>query len=269
MDVLTRCLWGDFRMIELRRYLAFESLTFCGLIFVSWLSYPDEHHYSIMTHTFSFFGSFESKHNPEWWWIFSIAMTFWGCATVPLVFYVYRRFVTVAAWGARLGVLLMLAGCAGVVLVACFPDAHGAVIGDAEWTDIHEKAALLVAAGFGLGIPWLGLLLLKDRFFGRTARNGYRFDHGRLLWPYLFWLTVTGTAMYFQIAWEFVYAERKAAADAAGAHFGSHWAEALNTRYSFPLWENITIYALFIFLMWFGIALPGEPVEQDGMRPVR
>jgi hypothetical protein len=209
-----------------------------------------------MTHTFSFMGSFEAKHNPQWWWIFSIAMTFWGVATVPLVFYLYRRFALISPWGAPVGLLLFLTGCAGIVGVAMFPDARGNVIGNFEWTEIHEKAAVTVAAAFTLGILWHGILLLKDRL-SRRGRSGHSaFDHRKLLWPYLFWTVMFGISVYHLAAWERIYAARKAAALAAGTPIGSSWSEALNTRYSFPLWENILIYTLFIFLMWFILAVP-------------
>ncbi|HRZ84483.1 MAG TPA: hypothetical protein P5069_18675, partial [Candidatus Hydrogenedentes bacterium] len=57
------------------------------------------------------------------------------------------------------------------------------------------------------------------------------------------------------VRWEYVYAAKKAAAAAAGASIGSSWSEAMNTRYSFPLWENILIYTLFLFLVWVVTAL--------------
>ena len=50
----------------------------------------------------------------------------------------------------------------------------------------------------------------------------------------------------------------KAEAAASGGHIGSSWAEGLHTCYSFPLWENVVIYTLFIFLIWFALALPSE-----------
>ena len=258
MDTLRRYILGDFEPGELRGYLFFEALLFWGLIAHCWIIYPAENHYSIMTHTFSFLGSFESKHNPGGWWLFSIAMVFWGSATAPVVLYLYRRFATISKWGARAGAFLMLMGCTGIVLVALFPDVPGNVIGDWRSTDIHEKASILIAAGFLLGISWYGVLLLKDRFFPGPGGGGSCFNHGRLLWPYLFWGIVVGVATYFQIRWEFVYAEMKAAAAASGAHIGSHWSEALNTCYSFPLWENVVIYTLFIFLVWLPLAVPDE-----------
>ena len=258
MGALRRYIKGDFEHNELRVYLAFEALFFWGLIFICWVIYPEENKYSIMTHTFSFLGSFQSNHNPSGWWLFSAAMVFWGTATVPLVLYLYRRFAAISIWGARAGACLLLAGCVGVVLVALFPDAHGAVIGDVEWTDIHEKAALLIAAGFCLGISWHGILLLKDRFSRRAFIENTRSDYRRLAWPYVFWAVMVGVAAYFQIKWEFVYADMKAAAGASGERIGSHWAEALNTWYSFPLWENVMIGTLFVFLIWFSLVVPNE-----------
>jgi len=264
MDTLKRCITGEFERRELRGYVAFEAALFWGLIFVCWLIYPKEHHYSIMTHTFSFLGSFASKHNPQGWWLFSIAMLFWALATVPLVFYLYRRFATSSLWGARAGAFLLLLGGVGIAIVALFPDARGEVIGHWEWTEIHEKGAILVAIGFVFGITWHGLLLVKDRVtYGAFGRNS-AFNHKRLAWPYLFWFAIFGVGMYFQIKWEFVYAEMKAAAQASGERIGSHWSAALNTRYSFPLWENLVIYALFAFLIWFALAVPEKVPGSEG-----
>ncbi len=258
MRALIRYATGDFSATELKRYVAAVSLVFWGTIFIAWLSYPKEHHYSIMTHTFSFLGSFESKHNPQWWWIFSMAMVFWGCASIPLAQYIRRRFHPFSKWGARIGALLLTLGSTGIALVACFPDARGTVIGAWEWTDIHEKAAVLAAAGYIFGNTWHGLLLLLDALPAWWTQTAPRVARLLLLWPFLFWLTVTGAAAYFLIAWEFLYAEMRAAAAASGTHIGSSWSEAMNTRYSFPLWENITIYTLFLFLMWFTLTLPRD-----------
>ena len=103
---------------------------------------------------------------------------------------------------------------------------------------------------FIFGIILHGVLLLKDRFLS----NNSQFEH-RPSFPYAFWLTILCTASYFLIKWEYVYAARKAAAEAAGTSIGSSWSEAMNTIYSFPLWENILIYPLFIFLVWLSLLL--------------
>ncbi len=254
METLKQWAVGDFRPAGLRRYLGIEAAIFWGLIFLCWTLYPVENKYSIMTHTFSFLGSFETKHNPQFWWLFSAAMMFWGVASVPLVLHLRRRFSAISNGGAAVGAVLMLAGCVGISLIGVFPDAHGRVIGNAEWTDIHEKAAIAVAVGFILGIAWYGLLLLKDRLAG--GQSG--FDHRKTIWPYAFWLAVLVVVGYFLVTWEFVYADMKAAAEAAGEPIGSAWSEALNTRYSFPLWENIWIYSNYVFLAWLSLAVPEE-----------
>jgi len=250
--VLKRYIEGRFQSGELRKYVFTEAVIFWGLIFICWIVYPTAHRFSIMTHTFSFLGSFVDEHNPQGWWIFSIAMLFWGLATVPLVRYIHRHLVTISAWGAAVGAGLFLLGCAGAVGVALFPDAPGKVVGDWRWTQIHEKAAVLVFAGFGLGIPWHGLMLVRARLSNAFPHFNYR----TLIAPFALWFAVFGTAMYFLTKWEYVYADMKATAIEAGTPIGSSWSAALGTRYSFPLWENLVIYTLYAFLAWFALALP-------------
>lgn len=255
---MKRFLSGDFDPAGLRRYLLTVSCTYWGLIFVCWLLYPDENRYSIMTHTFSFLGSFETKHNPQWFWLFSIAMVFWGIACGLLVRYVHRQFTAISKWGAHIGALLLFGGCAGIGLVGIFPDARGEVIGSWEWTEIHEKVAVLGFSGYFLGGLWHGLLLLKDRITSKSFGRVPGFSYGHLLWPYVLWLGVISVAAYFLISWEILYPQLRAAAEAEGRPFGSAWSEAMNTRYSFPLWENLVIYTQFVFLIWFGLALPNR-----------
>ncbi|HOH43512.1 MAG TPA: hypothetical protein PLZ53_10375, partial [Candidatus Hydrogenedentes bacterium] len=72
------------------------------------------------------------------------------------------------------------------------------------------------------------------------------------------------TASYFLIKWEFVYAQMKAAAQATGQPIGSSWSEAMNTIYSFPLWENILIYSFFVFLVSKTLILSSDgPAVED------
>lgn len=254
MTDVIRWLTGGFDGRELKWYLGLVTAFFWTLIFLAWVSYPTENRYSIMTHTFSFLGSFETKHNPSWWWIFSIAMTFWGLAVLPLTGYVFRRFRHISLTGSIVGVLFFVCGGIGLIGVALFPDASGRLIGDWRWTDIHEKAAVMTAIGFGLGFPWYGLLLIKQRLSKKAIPFGFNFS--RFIWPYAFWFSVFIVAAYFLIKWEIVYAEMRANARATGAHIGSSWSEAMNTIYSFPLWENILIYSMYIFLVWFILLLP-------------
>ena len=261
MTVLLECIRGQFSTRRLYYYVAALCLTFWGLIFLAWLGYPEEHKYSIMTHTFSFLGSYNEEHSPTWWWLFSLAMLFWSLAGMPLILYIQRHFSFVSKWGARVGAGLMLLGCLNFGLVGIFPDVRTPLGPSLRVTDIHEKVAVFAAAGFIFGILLHGALLLKDRFFSRDSQ----FDHRPFVPLYGFWLSILAVASYFLIKWEYVYADMKAAAQAAGTSIGSSWSEAMNTIYSFPLWENILIYTLFIFLVSMALILtkagPAPDVE--------
>jgi hypothetical membrane protein len=253
---------GQFSQSALPRYLAAKAAIFWSLIALAWWAYPEENSYSIWTHTFSFLGSFESRHSPEWWWLFSIAMTFWGVATVPIALFWGRRFSPVSRWGARMGTGFLLLGCLGVVLVALFPDARDPVFGEMRFTEVHEKAAVLVALGFTLAILWFAGLLFRDALATQALRGarGYR----RFLPPFLFWAGVTGLGIYFQVRWAYRYEALRAAADAEGTSIGSAWSESLGTIDGFPFWENLVIYALYIFIIWFSLAL-GAPTRREAI----
>lgn len=251
MNEFKKYVQGHFTPAALYRYLVFYSGTFWGCILLAWIGYPAENKYSIMTHTFSFLGSYEEQHSPVWWWLFTMAMLFWSVAAIPLVLYIYRHFAQVSRRGAQVGAALLLLGCLNIGLVGLFPDVKTPLGDTLRVTDIHEKVAILAAVGFILGISLHGILLLKDRYF--AARS--LFLHRPFIFPYLFWISILSVASYFLIKWEFVYADMKAAAQATDTPIGSSWSEAMNTIYSFPLWENILIYTLFIFLVWLSLVL--------------
>jgi len=264
--MLRQVVSGNFHPQMLRGYLLLKSTVFWGVIGLCWLAYPEENRYSILSHTFSFLGSSDTKHNPQWWWLFSVAMLFWAVAMFPLIAYIRHRFAMISPRGAKVGAFFFGLGSVGIALVAIFPDVSGTIFGSVRWTKVHTNAAILVAIGFGLGIFWHAGLLLRDRFF-RDPHPA--FQHGRMLWPYLFWLSIVGVGVYYQVAWAFMYARLKAEAAAAGTKIGSSWSESLHTRYGFPLWENLVIYALFVFLVWFTLLLPAHARAEHRPRAQR
>ena len=249
--MLQRAISGRLQPHELRRYLIFKTVVFWGLIGTCWLAFPAENQFSIMRHTFSFLGSFQEEHNPQWWWIFSVAMLFWAVAMVPTTRYLYHRFTAISPKGAAIAAWLFLLGSAGIAIVALFPDSPDPVFGSVRWTEIHEKGAVMCFVGFVLGIGVFGALLLRDRA-GHVAHRG-------LLWPYVFWCAALGIAAANQIYWGITYEAMKREAQAAGRDIRSSWGESLNTIYAFPLWENLVIYALFAFLVWFTLATLRKP----------
>lgn len=244
---------GHFTAKTLPRYLAAKTALFWSLIALAWWAYPEENRFSIWTHTFSFLGSFEDRHSPEWWWIFSIAMTFWGVATVPVALHWARRFAVVSRAGAWVGAGFLMLGALGLVLVALFPDAGDPVFGTVRYTKVHEKAAILVALGFTGALIGFGTLLLRDALGARRLHEGR--GYGRFLAPYAVWGAVTGLGVYFQVRWAFRYEALRAEAEAEGRRIGSAWSESLGTIDGFPFWENLVIYALFLFVVWFSLVL--------------
>jgi len=252
---------GEFEPRTLRIYLAAEALVFWGIIFLCWRLFPEANAFSIHTHTFSYLGSYEPDRNPGGWWLFTIAMVFWGLATIPIVRHNLRRLGGGEASGAlRATRFLLIAGCAGIVIVGLFPDARGPLIGSLRWTDIHYLGALILVLGFIIGIPRFTLHLVRAaRDPQRDPASRHRLR--RALWPQYFFMAVSTIALTLLLAWVFVYEHRRAAAEAAGLDFGSPWREAMNTPYSFPLWDNVYVYTLFIYFAWTALALSGERRE--------
>ncbi|HPO12711.1 MAG TPA: hypothetical protein PLI09_04640 [Candidatus Hydrogenedentes bacterium] len=257
---------GNFQPSDLKRYFVFMTVVFWGLIAAAYLSYPRENHFTIMTHSFSYLGSFDPEHNPKWWPIFSVAMTFWGLSTVPLVFYLCRRFSAISRPAARIGASQLLLGCLGIILVGVIPTGHGIFIGTWDWGLAHRNAGLMVAITFNLGIFLHEILLFIDKF---TRRHLGRYGYWRFVWPYTFWWSIVFLAAYFLTKWVFVYEDMKKAAAVAGRTLEGSWSEALNTRYSIPLWENILVVTLFVFMIWLVARIPWDDLSQSARNTER
>ena len=255
---MTSILQGHFTPRSLRIYVAIEVLFFYGLILVCWQRFPVENAFSILTHTFSYLGSFNEDRNPPAWWLFCVAMTGWGLATIPLVRYIGRCLAPFEFRHARIATRLLTAGAIGIILVGLFPDARDTLIGPIRWTSMHYVGAVVLVLSFMTGIPWTAWTI---RRILRTApldgAIGRAFQQAR--WPHRFFLSVSSVALIFLTAWVFVYEIRKAAAEEAGLVFGSPWKEAMNTPYSFPLWDNVFVHTLFIYLIWTALTLPPPP----------
>lgn len=253
MDAFLRVVTGDFDGIALRRYLAVVCGIYGSLIITCVALFPAPG-FSIMIHSYSTLGSWNESNNPQWWWLFSTAMTFWGIAMIPVVCYNFRRLAVISVWAAAIAAFLMMLGGMGVSLVGIFPDADGTV-GGYSIREIHKYVAILGAGFYILSNLWMGAMLLLDALRNRFDGD---FNYKWFLPPYLAWGSVFVTGVYFLLAWESVHANLKAAAIAAGQPVPGHYGAALNTRYSFPLWENLVIYSLIVFIVWFAMALPKE-----------
>lgn len=258
MNVLKQGIRGEFSGAMLPRYLLGMSLVFWGLVYFCWRLYPAENQFSIMTHFFSFLGSFDEKHNPQGWWLFSIALIFLGIAHIPLTIFFYRRFSVISKHGAALGALLFLLGSVGMILVAFFPESRRHFWDDLSFGVIHIRIAGFSAMVFGLGIFWHGLLLIKGWFFMTENTASHSFHYQRLVWPYAFWMLMFLLTAWHLIQRHFMYMVLRkaiAAGDAPSVHYFKAFSDS---RFSLFLWENIIIYTWFIFLIWFSLALPRE-----------
>jgi len=253
-----RWVQGHFHAQEIVRYVVALAVLFWSQIALCWLIYPAENQFSILTHTFSFLGRWEDHQNPNGWWLFSTAMVLWGILQIPLVLYAHRRMRRISLWGARVSTFLLLLGSVNISLVGIFPDVRGTVIGSWEFTHIHTQVAILVFVGYALGIGGYGLLIVYDRFVNGPGASVAGLEHRRFTLPFAFWITVVSVAGYFQIRWGIMYAAMRAEAEATGVRIGSSWAESSGTIWAFQLWENLVIYALFIFWVWFMLSLPRQ-----------
>lgn len=259
-----RWIQGHLAAHEVRPYLITKSTLFWGLILACFVVYPAENRFSIMTHTFSFLGRWEDYHNPNGWWLFSVAMFLWGLLQIPLVLYAHRRLRPAAPWATPVATGLLLLGSVSISLVGIFPDVRGTVIGAIEFRDLHTWAAILVFVGYYLGTVGYGLIIARDRIRHGRGASPAGLAHGAFALPYALWLSIVTAAGINQGTWAFKYARMRAEAEATGTAIRSSWGESINTIYSFPLWENIVIYALFAFWVWFMLALPRQAATPSG-----
>jgi hypothetical membrane protein len=263
MPIFFNLAQGRFSPRSLRIYLAIEALFFYGLVLACWSRYNPDDPFHILRHTFSYLGSFNPDRNPEGWWLFTIAMCGWGLANIPLALFVGRHLSSVTPHGAKKVTVLLVTGCVGIILVGLFPDARTEMVGSLRWTTAHYFAALVLVLGFLIGIPWATMLVQ------RTARDSQLDDFTRRAFqrarfPHVFFVTVTTVALFFLIRWVFVYENLKADALASGQEIGSSWREAMNTIYSFPLWDNVFVHTVFIYFAWTALALSGGGQSTDG-----
>lgn len=257
MKLLLNLVRGQFEPSTLRIYLAAQAVFFWVVIFICWRLFPEENAFSILTHTFSYLGSFEPDRNPPGWWLFCIAMVFWGLSSVPVVRYITSQVALASGKPLRGPARLLTTGCAGIVLVGLFPDARGAIFGSVRWTDLHYLGAIFVVIGFVFGVPWFAARLFRAPRSPETpepARTACR----RARLPQLLFVAETTVALSILIRWEFIYWGRRVEAEAAGITIGSSWSEAMNTPYSFPLWDNLFVYTLFVYLAWTALALSSK-----------
>ncbi len=258
MQNVKRYMSGRHTPVEIRWHLAALTLGYWGLVFCAWLGYPAKNHFSVMTRTLSALGSFDERHNPDWYWVFSIAMIYCGMAMIPVMLYIRRKCATISSTGAAIGAFFFLTGCAGLVLTGLFPDGHGKFLGIWQCRHLHVTAAGSMGFAFALGIIWHGLLLLKDRFSEKTFDTQEKFPYLKFAGPYLVCLSVF-IILGARIRWGSIYAPLHAAARASGHDAVGLMYAVTSGLHSFTLLEHLAIWALTIYVIWFTILLHNKP----------
>lgn len=255
METVKRILSGRHTPVEIRWHLAALAVVYWGLVFCAWLGYSGKNPFSITTHMLSALGSYDERHNPDWYWVFSLAMIYCGLAMIPVMIYVYRRFATISKRGAWVGAFFFLSGCSGLILTGLFPYAHGTAFGIWDLRHVHGGAAGSMGAAFVIGFLWHGLLLLKDRFTAKSLVAAEETSYLRLAGPYLVCspvFIVAGT----RVQWESIHAALQAVAHASLRQAADALRAAFDQFHHFALLEHLAIWALTIYVIWFTIALP-------------
>jgi hypothetical protein len=242
---------GNLTPTELKRCILLQACVSTALFFLAWLFYPSKNHFSILTHTFSFLGSFEQRHNPRGFIFFSLGLIYQSLLFVPLFMYRHRQLALVWRTPARIATALFLAGCAGLVVVALFPDARQDFIQDLSYGRIHNRAALLAYLGFLSGMGIDALIYTRDCLFPRPGASP------RLRWialpVFVSLAAVVVSGSYFLAKWESLYPVLRA----QNPHL-KHWPGV--GIYSFPLWEWIIMLSFLVAIYGLSLSLPhGEP----------
>lgn len=257
MERLKRYLAGQHTHTEMRWHLAIIVIVFWGLVLCARIGYETGRDYSMHKQMLSALGSFDERHNPQWFWIFTLAMVFCGTFLVPVTFYIHRRFLVISEWGARIGMCLFLLGCTGITFTGLFPDAHLKLFGEVSSSKIHGITASLIIIGFFFGMILHGILLLKDKFRNQEFAEGDA-SYWKFIGPYLVCAAVVGATLS-RIRWDYLYS----AILASGADAARYWDDALKGLDHFPLLEHLAIWALTIYIVWFTILLPHEPAREQ------
>ncbi|CAL6002196.1 DUF998_domain-containing protein [Hexamita inflata] len=212
-------------------------------------NYPQQ--YSIMTSTFSFLGSWDSERNPKGWYWFTIGMILSFFVEIPLLMYVYQRLKHVDLKLAKVSLVFWFMGVCAQFLVGCFPDANSIIFGKIKFTDIHTSVAIITFLSLLVGAPINGALVAYDR-----PRSCKKIGKKNMLNHRHTDICIGLINAIFCISLVFC---------GLGQLIGKISTQSIkNTIWSFPLWENVVIFTLYLYLIWFPFTLPRRT---DGICP--
>lgn len=260
MEAAKRCITGTHNAREIRCHLILLAIGYWVLVYFAWRGYMEQRPYSVMTHTLSALGSFDKNHNPNAFWLFSVAMVFCGTAMIPIILYIRRKIAVMSELGAWVGSLLFLMGCIAIILTGVFPDAHGKVVGSWEWRDIHMKSAVTIAVGFGLGLIWHWILIIRDMVTQGTLAESGKLPYLKIMGPFTVTLPIF-TAIALRLEWKYFFAAIQAGLRLSVEEMQRYWEIVGKDFRSFPLLEHMSIWGLTVFVIWFAAVMPNKDYE--------
>ncbi|MHA1339989.1 MAG: DUF998 domain-containing protein [Promethearchaeota archaeon] len=226
---------GYFEKNELIIWILIQFSWTAIFMFIAYLFHRKQNPYSIMTHSISFLGSWIPERNPKGWWNLSIALIGQSIMFIPLNLYYYRNMAKISSWAALVGVILLFIGSFGVFLVGIVPDNEGYnFFKDLKYGQVHNVVAALGFGGYIFGNLWYGIMFIYDAIWGAKIYNLARF-----LPPYIILLVMVLIIAYTQWKWEQICQKDKSKEPFPGEGI-----------YSFPLWEWIITFYLFISMYY-------------------
>lgn len=229
---------GNFQTIQLRKYIFITFMITASLLGISWILFPKELNYSIMTDTISYLGDYEK--NPVGWIFFSISFIFASISLIPLIIYLHKRIIKISRAGTWIGTISLAIGILGIFLTALLPDVYGTdFFEDVSLGKIHNIAALFGIFGIIFGLFDYGILFFIDYWpiFHKDRKGVYAYLS---VFPIFLPFTLIGIGtLVTQII---------------RTKLGGEWPGA--GILSFPLWEWMLVISFFITIYGLALRLP-------------
>ena len=229
---------GNFQTKQLKKYILITFLITVSILGISWILYPKELNYSIMTDTISYLGDYQK--NPNGWIFFSLSFIFASITLIPLIIYLHKRIIKISYTGTWIGTVFLSIGIIGIFLTALLPDVYGTdFIKDVSLGKIHNIAALLAIFGVILGLFEYGILFFIDYWpiFHRNHEGIYAYLS---VFPIFLPFTLIG---FGTLITQIIRVE-----------LGGEWPGP--GILSFPLWEWMLVISFFITIYGLALKLP-------------
>ncbi|MCP4761037.1 MAG: hypothetical protein GY870_04595, partial [archaeon] len=196
MSSILEIISGQFEIGELIVYIPIQITLLLLCMFIAYLYYPKENHYSIMTHTISFLGVWTDDRNPKGWYWLTIGEIIYATMNIPLYLYLHSKMILIG-WGAYIGFALAMISTIAMILVALIPDNENEkLFNKFEYDPIHNAIAAVAILGSLLTILWYGILFLLDFFIGAKL-----YSSNSILTIYLIFLIIVAGFFYTQLKW--------------------------------------------------------------------